>query len=273
MPRILHVCIVALCLWAEAPAPSSAAAPPSPSAILDKVAAAYGGRSVLDAIKNQVVVIQITVQGQPAIITTTAEQPNKFLQHVQVPSYYVDVLTGYDGTVGWTRDNYGSHAASGEKLTSIECQAIEANDSVLRPESWPMTVELKPNETVDGKSYLVLSVTPKSCPGSTMYVDPKTYLIARVVSPTQTLSLADWAVGPLGEKYAKSLTVTNIAGTIKGSVLSVKDNVDLDPSTFAMPPSPPSPSPSPSPAMPCCAMPAASPSPSATPTPAPSPTP
>lgn len=249
--------------FACALAPAIAAAAPSsptPSAaqIVDKVATAYGGRAVLASIKNKIIVVQLTIGGQPATATTTIAAPNKYVTVIDIPGMHAKVARGYDGSVAWSTDSYGVVSSlTGTQATALVCEAADANDSDLFPDRWPTTVKELPSRTVDGKKYLVLSTVPKGCDESTSYVDPQTYLIMRVEAMGQTSAFSDFQTGPAGEKYAKSIVITGPMGVVQAAVTSIQDNVTLDPATFTMPTSG---SPAPSPASATPAPPAATPS-------------
>jgi|SRR5579864_295318 len=263
---LVFVLLAALAPAATALAAGSTAAPPSASATLAKMAAAAGGMSVLASIKTQVIVATAAIQGQQATLTTTVQAPNKFLQVIDVPAFHLRITKAYDGTTAWASDAYGNvKALTGDQAHEVLCEAIDSNDAVMFPDRWPVTVKAQPNQTIDGKSYLVLSVTPKGCETATLMVDPKTDLISRETVSGQTSVLSNFKKGPAGEIYAATLVVTGPQGVFVATVSSVQDNVALDPAAFTMPP-PPSPSPAPAAsAAPAASMAPASPSPSPTP--------
>jgi hypothetical protein len=238
----------------------------SADSIVSKVVQAYGGRAALASIKNQIIVVELDIGGQPATSTTTIAAPNKYMTVIEVPGLQTKISRGYDGAVAWETDSYGVvRPLTGQRATSVLCEAIDANETSLFPDRWPTKVEAQPSQTVDGKSYLVLSIEPRGCEKSTAYVDPKTYLIMRYATAGQTSAFSNFQNGPAGEKYAKSIEVTGSMGVLQGTVTSVRANVPLDPSAFAMPSAA-----APRPPVAPTASPAPSVSPMGSPAPAPS---
>jgi hypothetical protein len=263
-------------LTAAATPPSSAAqSAPTTASVLSKMTAAYGGRAVLDSIVSRIVVTDLNVRGQAARATITVKAPDKYLQRVEIPAFGIDTTVGFDGTTAWTRTAQGLvEAATGDALRNIRCQAINQNNTLTHPGGWPTTIALQKSQTVDGKSYLIIQVTPRGCDAFSVYIDPKTYLSERVVDPAQTTIFMSYARGPRGELYPKRVIAqTATAGTVIATVSSVQDNPPLADSAFTMPPPPPSPSPAPSstPAPSASVAPAASPAVSPAPQPSPSP--
>ncbi len=244
-------------------AQSGIAAPPPASGLVAKIVAAEGGASVLRSIQSVVIVANGQVNGNDVVVTSTFAAPTKWVQAFEIPSYHVKVYKGFDGTSAWQTDTNGDvEVLTGDQATAVECQAIDSDPAGIASTNWPRAIASQPDVTLDGKTYHVLSVTPKGCPLSTFYVDPQTYLIDRVDVSGQTLTFSDFMKGPSGEIYAASVISSGAAGVIAATVTSRQDNPTIAPSTFAVPPAPVvSPSPSTSPA------PTPSTAPSAPPTP------
>ena len=238
---------------------ASLAATPTTAAVIDKMIAAYGGRTVLDSIKTKVEVVSISIRGQAGTITSTEKKPNKFLEVISIPGLGFTSTTGFDGKSAWTSDAYGNvKALSGDQLNTVRCQAVDETSEMLHPDG-STAVAVRPNKTIDGKSYVTLLFSKSGCPSETLYVDPKTDLVVRTSSSDSTIVLSNYTSGPAGEKYPKTVTVTNAMATYVGTVTSLKDNPQVDDSAFAMPPMPsPSPAATGSPTA-APAMPAASP--------------
>ena len=225
---------------------SAAVSAPAPSApVLAKIADAYGGRTVLDSIKTNIEQLSLTSQGQDTAVSYTHVLPDKFLEVVSIPALHVMVTTGYDGKTVWQKDSYGHVAAlTGDRLATALCQANDPMDAILRPATSKAAVAVKPDQTLDGKKYIVLLISQAGCPSTTLYVDPKTYLVARWSNDLQTTDFSNYQTGPAGEKYPKSIVLTTPEGTAIATVTSEQDNVTVDPSIFAMPPGSPAPTPS-----------------------------
>jgi hypothetical protein len=214
--------------------------------------AAYGGRTVLDSIKSMQQTASFTLQGEAATLTSTQELPNKFIQVVSIPAYHAAQTTAFDGTQGWESDAFGHiRPLTGERLTLVRCQAIDITHAVLHLDP-SIALAVQPNQTINGNTYIPLLFSPKGCLTSTLFVDPKTYLIGRFVNALQTIDFSDYTTGPLGEKYPKTAVVTAGVGTYVTTITALNDNVPIDESIFSMPAgsspsSAPSLAPSPSP--------------------------
>lgn len=226
---------------------SAALSAPAPAApIIAKIVAAYGGSQVLDAIKSTRQQISLTILGQPGIVTFTELLPDKFVETISIPGDHVSVTTGFDGKNGWKQDTYGHvKPLTGDELTAAICQANDPMDAVMRPGASKAAVAVRPDQTEDGKRYTVLLVSQAGCPSTTLYVDPKTYLVSRLVADVQTTDFSNYATGPAGEKYPKTIAFSVMGQPTVGTVTSIEDNVSVDPSIFAMPSGSPAPSASP----------------------------
>ena len=181
-------------------AASAKAAPlPSAASVLANLTQAYGGRTVLDSIKSSSESLSLSLQGQPGTSTTTHEMPNKFVNVLTVPAYHVNMTTGFDGTNGWIKDSYGQvKLLAGDQLATVRCQFNNPIYAMLHPTA-DVAAAVQPSQTVDGKSYLVLLVSQKGCSSTTLYIDPRTYLVSRLIGEQQTTDLSDYSTGPAGE--------------------------------------------------------------------------
>jgi hypothetical protein len=227
------------------------AAPPPASDLVAKIVAAEGGASVVQSIQSVIIVATGQVNGNDVVVTSSFAAPTKWVQAFEIPSYHVKVYKGFDGTSAWQTDTNGDvDVLAGDQATAVECQAIDSDPAGIASTNWPRAIASQPDLTLDGKTYHVLSVTPKGCPLSTFYVDPQTYLIDRVDESGQTLTFSDFKKGPSGEIYATSVISSGAAGVIAATVTSRQDNPTISPSTFAVPPGPvvsPNPGTSPTP--------------------------
>lgn len=277
--RSIGIAVAGCAAAAVCLAATSAGAAPAGSVILQKMAKAYGGRAVLDAIKTERITLSVTIQGQASTITTTTERPNRMLTEVSIPGMHLVVTTGFDGAHGWVQDTYGHvKALSGDQLSELGCQADDPIYDALHART-ASSVMQEPSQTLDGKSYIVLQVSQKGCQPSTLLVDPRTYLIARVLGPQQTIDFSNYAIDSAGQKYPRTLVITSGFVTQIGTVTKMEDNVDIDDAIFAMPASAPTPSsstpapaPSGSPVTPAPTAAPVTPAPATSAAPAPSPT-
>jgi hypothetical protein len=269
MRRIVLGLLFTVCAAATfARGPVAEAAPPPASTVIAKMATAVGGRDVLDSIKTSVQTLSLSIQGQPGTVTVTIKRPDKFLQVVSIPALNVSLTQGFDGTNGWFQDGFGHvKVATGDQLASLRCSAANPVGALLRSDGpLPAAAAVQPDATLDGKQYIVLSVSQKDCPSTTIYIDPKSYLVFRVTNSAQTIDPSNYTTGPAGEKYAKTLVISGPMGTTIATVTSQQDNVPVDDALFATPPIP-----SPSPVATSSPAPAASPSPATSAAPSASP--
>lgn len=245
-------------------APSAGATKVNP--VVAKMIDAFGGATVIQSIKTRVVTIAVAVQGESALITTTYERPNLLVQVEQVPALHYTLTYGYDGTRAWARDTYGHvQEQTGNDLTRLKCLADGAIEAVLASGGSSDAAIQSSRTTVNGKQYDVLRVTQPACPETTLLLDTTTHLIMRETNGSQTNDYSNYAVDPAGEQYPKTIVASADGVTSVGTVVSVQDNVTLDPSIFAMPAPGSSPAPAPG-------LATAAPSPSPTPIASPSPT-
>lgn len=242
-PSIGFVCAATILAAAIAPVGAKTEALPTAASVLAKMVAADGGEATLDSIKTQVIAARATIAGQDVAITTTWSVPGGWRQDLDFSAYHVKVIEAYDGTTAWASDAYGHvKILTGDQEQQVRCGAIEADPRGLRSSGRQTAMEVSPRKVIDGKSYIVLTVTPKGCPGTVDYVDPKTYLIKKVETSTQTLTFSNYKKGPKGELYPSLVLTFGAQGVVVVTITSIKDNVALDPSVFSVPPSP-SPSP------------------------------
>ncbi len=192
--------------------------------------------------------MSLTSLGQPSTVTYTQVYPDRFLQVIAIPALHVTVTTAVNGAAGWQQDSYGHvQALSGDKLAAAECQAHDPMSTLLHPASGKGLFAMQPDATLDGKKYHVLLLSQPGCPSTTIYVDPKTYLVTRLTDDVATTDFSDFTTGPAGEKYPKTLSVTTAGVNALATITQKEDNVAVDDTIFAMPAASPAPAPSSSP--------------------------
>jgi hypothetical protein len=233
---------------------ANAGADPTTASVLAGITQAYGGSVALSSIKTQTVVVSTIVSGQNATITDTFAVPSHLMEKVVLPALQATVLSGFDGATAWASDAYGNvEALTGDDAQKVRCQAIGDNPTTGTSADSTSAIKLEASQTVGGKTYLVLSVTPPNCPEVVDFVDPQSYLIERIQTAGSTITLSGFKKGPTGEVYASTIVQSGAQGVAVSTVLAVHDNAAVDPSIFAMP-SKPAPTPT-------AALPAATPHP------------
>jgi len=84
----------------------------------------------------------------------------------------------FDGKTAWvTNPQTGSSQEMPEKRAEDFKRGALGRDSILNPEKFGITYTYKGKEKIEDKGYLVLEQTFADGYKSTLYVDPKTYLV------------------------------------------------------------------------------------------------
>lgn len=247
MKRLLTSFILVLTLVVAGPASSAVAdanttAEPDLATLMDKYVNAIGGRDLLGKINSQIAVFGFTLLGRQLIVTTTVKVPSYFLEVTQAEGGSGKIIVGFDGKTAWIQGADGSvHILTGEKRAAVIAQASGANNSEIFPERWPTTVTKKPTETIEGKSYYVLSIQPKGGIEHDLLLDTQTFrpvILRQVESDVSSISIVnEFSSGPMGELFTNNVTTTRSDGVppITSTLRSVHDNVQMDNSIFAPP--------------------------------------
>lgn len=226
--------------------------------IAEKVVAALGGRDALNKLTSRRAVGAIVVtspQGEvKGSFEIAAKAPNKSHMHIELDLAAIGgpgpllIDQKFDGTTG---NNVQTMAGQqGETpWTANQIQNAKNNlfpNPLLNYKARGVTLEALPKETLGGKAYLVLKVTPKE--GSTLkiYIDPDTYLpgrtafsvdMADVGEVQQTIELLDYRTVD-GIKVAFKTVNTNPLQTATFTYTKVEHNVDLPDTRFGKAPAP-----------------------------------
>ena len=121
-PRIARAALSAALI---APAILGAQALPDAKSLMAKHNAAIGGRAALDKYStvHLTAIATIAAMGMDASMELYRSKPNKLVQKV-VLGPVGEILTGFDGTVGWsTNPMQGAQLLTGEALASLKNQA------------------------------------------------------------------------------------------------------------------------------------------------------
>ncbi|MBV8670250.1 MAG: hypothetical protein JO098_00680 [Candidatus Eremiobacteraeota bacterium] len=253
--RLLSI-ILASCLLAAGAASQARSAPqaePSAtatstasagdvSAAMVKYAAAIGGRSLMERIHTQVSVFTFPLLGRTMVVKTTTKTPCFFLQETQAQGGTGKITIGFDGKTAWTQGPDGTTTTlTGEKRAEVVSEAAGGNTSEVFPDRWPTQVTLKPDETHDGKTYVVLAIMPKDGLTHDILLDAHTYqpMVERShESDVAVISIVNsFSKGPLGELQAQSVTTTRSDGfpQVTATLQTVRDNDAVDDAIFAPP--------------------------------------
>ena len=156
--------------------------------VVEKHLAAMGGRPALMKLTSRKATGTITVATPNGNISGPVElyskAPNKTRLYVVLdltPMGMNDTLTldqKFDGTTGWALNTLqGDRQITGNQLDNMKNATFP--NPLLNYKAAGTTVELLPNETVAGKSLIVLKITPKVGSVSKLFLDPDTYLAVR----------------------------------------------------------------------------------------------
>ena len=168
--------------------------------VVEKHLTAMGGRQALGKLTSRKATGTITVATPNGNISGPVElyskAPNKTRLYVVLdltPMGMNDTLTldqKFDGTTGWALNTLqGDRQITGNQLDNMKNATFP--NPLLNYKATGMTVELLPNETVAGKSLIVLKITPKAGSVLKLFLDPDTYLAMRSSSVVNSPELGD----------------------------------------------------------------------------------
>ncbi len=219
--------------------------------VVEKYLAALGGREALSKITSRKGVGTVTV-GTPngdlsGPIETYSKAPNKSRAVIKLDlsafgmSEMMTIDQRFDGIAGWTLNNIqGDSQILGTQLDNMKSSVFPT--PLLDAKANGLTVTLLPEESVGGVKYVVLQLTPKAGSTSKMYLDPQTWLAARMVarlsSPEtgdfdQTSTVSDYRVVD-GVKVPFSVVNTSDVQNITIKLTSVEHNVAIDDAIFSV---------------------------------------
>jgi outer membrane lipoprotein-sorting protein len=224
--------------------------------VVNKVIAALGGRDALSKLTSRRSIGTIVVSTPNGDVSGTCEldskAPNKSRTHIELDLSAMGMADKmvieqkFDGTTGVaTNSMQGDAEVSANQIQNAKNNLFPTPFLTLKERG--VAIELLPKETVNGKSYLVLKISPKEGSVVRFFVDPDTYLPARTVATVnapamggdieQTTDLSDYRdVG--GVKVPYKLVNSNAAQSATFTFTKVEHNVDLPDSLFTKSPAP-----------------------------------
>ena len=164
------------------------AAPQTADEVIEKHLAAIGGREALMKLTSRKATGTITLTSPNGPISgpveVYAKAPNKTRLYMVLDLTAMgisDKLTleqKFDGTTGWSLNTLqGDRPITGNQLDNMKNSMFPS--PLLNYKAAGTTVELLPNETVAGKSVIVLRLAPKVGSVTKVFIDPDTYLSIR----------------------------------------------------------------------------------------------
>jgi outer membrane lipoprotein-sorting protein len=249
---LTHACrssLSALTLVAALAAPAGAQ---TADAVVEKHLAALGGREALAKLTSRHATGTFTVTIAEGSLTgpieAWAKAPNKARSHVELDlspfgaAEKMVVDQRFDGTSGWSLNSMqGDNPITGNQLEHMRNNTFPS--SLLHYKAAGATVELLAPEQLNGKSVIVLKLTPKSGAATRYFLDPSTHLTIRSVTTVslpqgsgdaeQISEFSDYrVVDGVMLPFAVTNTTPMQEATIKWQ--SVKHNVAIDDALFSV---------------------------------------
>lgn len=221
--RAVQIALLALCSLAAA---ARAEITPEALAAVDRHVAAAGGRAALDAIRSTHLKLTITAFGLTGRTDAWLESPDRRGSEVALGPF--KLLDGYDGTTAWRTDPSGKLIVlDGKDLEEAKGSAWFENDRWLAPDQGGGKVTLAGVERDSNGTYTVLEATPPQGRVRRVYLDQKTWLIARTTSKNDQLTVttisSDWRA--VAGRKIPLRTLQQVAGMSTNDVTLTVDSV------------------------------------------------
>src|SRR5947209_4992972 len=216
---------------------------PTVDQVLDKFVQAIGGKAAYEKLHNREMRgIQVVTGGTEIPLETYQAAPNKVVTILTTPKQGV-ITTGYNGTVGWTKNQRGQRELAGAQLDLMRRAADFYGDVHLK--------ELYPDLRVVGRSRLgdrevyVLSSKVSDTRTERLYFDAQTGLLLRIQGITQTMlaripdqtDFEDYRdVDGVKLPFTIRLSGINPQNDWMRKYTEIKHNVTVDESKFNPPP-------------------------------------
>ena len=219
--------------------------------VIDKHLAAMGGRDAIAKLTSRRSTGTVTVStpngdlSGPVEILTKAPNKTRFKVELDLTPAGVNqkmtVEQKFDGVAGWMLDSMqGDRQITGNQLENMKNNVFPS--PLLNYKAAGTKVEVQPRETVDGKSLIVLLVTPKAGSATRLYFDPDTFLLARTKATVNTPEMGDLEQLVVfsdyrtqdGLKLPFQWINTNPAQSITFKMDKVEHNVAIDDAVFVV---------------------------------------
>jgi outer membrane lipoprotein-sorting protein len=153
--------------------------------VLEKMIDAQGGRKAMEAAKDTTIsgTMELIQQGMNATLTMYQKEPNMMRMDIEVMGMVV--TQAFDGQKAWfLNPQTGTTEEMPENLAKEFKRQALGNDSILNPEKYGITYELKGKEKVGDKDCLLLEQTMPDGHKNTLYVDSTSYLALKTKTMT-----------------------------------------------------------------------------------------
>lgn len=202
---------------------------------------ALGGSAKLESVKSRKVDIVMTTSGiqLPGVIY----EDNKNRQKLELTYQGMKIINSYDGETAWAQSPPAGMPQP-TKLSGAEAEAFTNNEFLNEFINWKsrgMKVELKAEESLDGKSYYRIDLTTPKGKLTKYFIDKETYLVeaTKEISPSLgqevTSYLSDYKEFN-GIKMPTQVSV-KVGGTVVQAIKvnAVEHNVVIPDSVYAFP--------------------------------------
>lgn len=223
---------------------ATAASAESVEEVIDKNLKAQGGREALVGLKSVERKGKVNVDGSFGQMEGTVEEaaiPWKKARRALDLAVFVQ-KDGYNGKVAWRDGMNGVQEVEGEEAAQIK-QVTELNPFVMIAERGTKAEKLD-DETVDGKAYFVVQLSPKDRPTVKYFIDKESGLLKRTkltqmhpqFGEVEILMEADGyeAFGPVKLPTKNKITMGE-ALQIETTYTETKVNGDIDEAIFELP--------------------------------------
>jgi len=220
--------------------------------IIEKHLAASGGRAALAKLTSRVstgtISLTTPVGELKGTIDLYQKKPNKTRTLVKIDASAIGggQITSdqrFDGTSGYVIDSFnGNRDITGDQLEAMKSGSFPT--PFLNYKENGMAVALGNREKVDTRDAIVVQLTPKVGPGVKAFFDAENFMLVRTIITINVPQLG----GPIdqvvefsdfrdvdGIKIPFVTKSANPVQTIVATVTEVKQNTDIDDSSFAKP--------------------------------------
>jgi hypothetical protein len=216
---------------------------PTVDQVLDKYVQGLGGEAAYKKLNTRVMKgAQITTDGTSLPLETYQAAPNKLVTIMTTPRQGT-VMSGYNGTMGWSKNARGQREMSGAQLALMK-RASDFYGDIKPREVFP-NLTVAGREKINEREAIVLTSKVSDTRTEKLYFDAQTGLLLRILAVTQTL-LAPIPEQTDFEDY-RDVDGIKLPFTIRQSYVDpwvgwtrkyteIKHNVAVDDTKFNMPP-------------------------------------
>lgn len=158
---------------------------PTVDQVLDKYVQGLGGEAAFKKLNTRVMKgAQITFDGTNIPLETYQAAPNKLVTILTTPRQGL-VMTGYNGTMGWSKNTRGQREMNGAQLALMKRAADFYGD--IKPKEVFPNLTVTGREKINDREAIVLTSKVSDTRTEKLYFDTQTGLLLRIIGITQTL--------------------------------------------------------------------------------------